>query len=58
MVEAKAGAGSATLSMAKAGAFFADAIIRAAFKGEKNAVECRKQKGAWNRVCLGPGMGR
>ena len=40
MVEAKAGAGSATLSMAKAGAFFADAIIRAAFKGEKNVVEC------------------
>jgi malate dehydrogenase len=34
VVEAKAGTGSATLSMAQAGAEFADKVIRAAFKGE------------------------
>ena len=39
VVNAKAGAGSATLSMAKAGAYFADSIIRA-MKGEKGIVEC------------------
>jgi malate dehydrogenase len=39
VVQAKAGAGSATLSMAKAGAEFASSIIRA-MKGEKGVVEC------------------
>ena len=39
VVEAKAGAGSATLSMAYAGALFADACLRAK-NGEANVVEC------------------
>ncbi|XP_046980069.1 malate dehydrogenase, mitochondrial [Schistocerca americana] len=39
VVKAKAGAGSATLSMAYAGARFAFAVIRA-LKGEQNIVEC------------------
>jgi malate dehydrogenase len=39
VVAAKAGAGSATLSMAKAGADFAIALIRAQ-KGEKGIVQC------------------
>merc|ERR1719247_3450088 len=39
VVLAKAGAGSATLSMAKAGADFAGALVRAQ-KGEKGVVEC------------------
>jgi malate dehydrogenase len=39
VVQAKAGAGSATLSMAKAGAQFAGSLIRA-MKGEKGVVEC------------------
>ena len=39
MVEAKAGKGSATLSMAYAGAVFADACLRG-LMGEKNVVEC------------------
>lgn len=38
VVEAKAGTGSATLSMAEAGAEFADKVIRAAFKGETGIV--------------------
>lgn len=39
VVKAKAGAGSATLSMAYAGARFALSLIRA-LQGEKNVVEC------------------
>lgn len=39
VVEAKEGAGSATLSMAYAGARMADSVLRAA-QGEKNVVEC------------------
>jgi len=39
VVKAKAGAGSATLSMAYAGARFADAVLRA-LRGESNVVEC------------------
>jgi len=39
VVKAKAGAGSATLSMAYAGARFAISLIRA-IKGEKNIIEC------------------
>jgi malate dehydrogenase len=39
VVKAKAGAGSATLSMAKAGAEFATSLIRG-LKGEKGVVEC------------------
>eukprot|EP00656_Telonema_subtile_P002064 TRINITY_DN108_c0_g1_i1.p1 TRINITY_DN108_c0_g1~~TRINITY_DN108_c0_g1_i1.p1 ORF type:complete len:349 (+),score=105.64 TRINITY_DN108_c0_g1_i1:220-1266(+) len=39
VVKAKAGAGSATLSMAKAGADFAIALVRAQ-KGEKGVVQC------------------
>jgi malate dehydrogenase len=39
VVNAKAGAGSATLSMAKAGAQFVGSLIRA-LKGEKGIVEC------------------
>ncbi|KAF8544874.1 lactate dehydrogenase/glycoside hydrolase [Trichophaea hybrida] len=39
VVKAKDGAGSATLSMAYAGARMADSILRAA-QGEKNVVEC------------------
>jgi malate dehydrogenase len=39
VVKAKAGAGSATLSMAYAGAKFADRVLRAA-NGEKGIVEC------------------
>ncbi|KAI5850926.1 malate dehydrogenase, NAD-dependent [Tricharina praecox] len=39
VVQAKEGAGSATLSMAYAGARMADSILRAA-NGEKNVVEC------------------
>lgn len=39
VVKAKAGAGSATLSMAYAGARFALSLVRA-FNGEKNVVEC------------------
>jgi malate dehydrogenase len=39
VVQAKAGAGSATLSMAKAGADFALALVRAQ-KGEKGVVQC------------------
>ena len=39
VVQAKAGAGSATLSMAKAGAQFALSLVRA-LKGEKGIVEC------------------
>jgi len=39
VVKAKAGAGSATLSMAYAGAFFAEKVLRAA-RGEKGIVEC------------------
>jgi malate dehydrogenase len=39
VVAAKAGAGSATLSMAKAGADFATSLIKA-MKGEKGVVEC------------------
>lgn len=39
MVKAKAGAGSATLSMAYAGARFAISLIRA-LKGESNIIEC------------------
>lgn len=39
VVQAKAGAGSATLSMAKAGAQFAISLIRA-MNGEKGIVEC------------------
>jgi len=39
VVMAKAGAGSATLSMAKAGAQFASSLIRAQ-RGEKGIVEC------------------
>lgn len=38
VVQAKAGAGSATLSMAQAGAEFADKVLRAAFKGEQGLV--------------------
>lgn len=38
-MQAKAGAGSATLSMAKAGAQFAISLIRAK-NGEKGIVEC------------------
>lgn len=38
-MNAKAGAGSATLSMAKAGAQFTSSLIRA-LKGEKGIVEC------------------
>lgn len=38
-MEAKAGKGSATLSMAYAGAVFADACLRG-LMGEKNVVEC------------------
>lgn len=38
VVEAKAGAGSATLSMAQAGAEFADKVMRAAFKGETGLI--------------------
>lgn len=40
VVKAKDGAGSATLSMAYAGARFALNIIEAAVKGTKNIVEC------------------
>jgi len=39
VVVAKAGAGSATLSMAKAGAHFASQLVRA-LNGEKDIVEC------------------
>lgn len=39
MVKAKAGSGSATLSMAYAGARFAFALCRA-INGESNVVEC------------------
>jgi len=39
VVKAKAGAGSATLSMAMAGARFAFSLIRA-LRGEKGVVEC------------------
>lgn len=39
MVKAKAGAGSATLSMAHAGAQFAFSLIRA-LNGEQNVIEC------------------
>lgn len=39
VVQAKAGGGSATLSMAYAGASFAEKVLRAA-KGEKGLVEC------------------
>lgn len=39
VVKAKAGAGSATLSMAYAGARFAISLIRA-LQGEKNVIEC------------------
>jgi len=39
VVKAKAGAGSATLSMAYAGARFALALVRA-IKGEQNIIEC------------------
>merc|ERR1712023_217468 len=39
VVAAKAGAGSATLSMAKAGADFAISLVRAQ-KGEKGIVQC------------------
>lgn len=39
VVKAKAGAGSATLSMAYAGARFAISLIRA-ISGEKNVIEC------------------
>ena len=39
VVKAKDGAGSATLSMAMAGARFADSVLRAA-AGESNVVEC------------------
>merc|ERR1712176_1570998 len=39
VVKAKAGGGSATLSMAFAGAEFADRVM-AGFDGEKNVVEC------------------
>lgn len=39
MVKAKAGAGSATLSMAYAGARFAISLIRG-LKGEPNVIEC------------------
>lgn len=39
VVAAKAGAGSATLSMAKAGAQFAGSLIKA-MKGQKGVVEC------------------
>ena len=39
VVQAKGGAGSATLSMAYAGFRFAESVIKAAFKGEKNIVE-------------------
>lgn len=39
VVKAKAGAGSATLSMAYAGARFALALVRA-LKGDPNVVEC------------------
>lgn len=39
VVEAKAGAGSATLSMAQAGARFANSLIRG-LKGEAGVVEC------------------
>lgn len=38
VVEAKAGTGSATLSMAQAGAEFADKVMRAAFKGETGLI--------------------
>ncbi len=38
VVEAKAGGGSATLSMAQAGAEFADKVMRAAFKGETGLI--------------------
>lgn len=38
VVEAKAGAGSATLSMAQAGAEFASKVLRAAFGGETGIV--------------------
>lgn len=38
VVEAKAGAGSATLSMAQAGAEFAEKVIKAAFKGDTGIV--------------------
>lgn len=39
VVKAKAGAGSATLSMAMAGARFAVSLIRA-LRGEQGVVEC------------------
>ncbi|KAK4052286.1 hypothetical protein OIO90_004367 [Microbotryomycetes sp. JL221] len=39
VVEAKAGAGSATLSMAYAGYYFAERLISAAFQGKSNVVE-------------------
>lgn len=39
VVKAKAGAGSATLSMAYAGARFGLSLVRA-IKGEKNVIEC------------------
>lgn len=39
VVKAKAGAGSATLSMAYAGARFALSLVRA-IRGEKNIIEC------------------
>merc|ERR1712070_538754 len=39
VVEAKAGKGSATLSMAYAGAIFADACLRG-LNGEKDVIEC------------------
>lgn len=39
VVNAKAGAGSATLSMAKAGAQFTASLVKA-LKGEKGIVEC------------------
>ncbi|KAL1923664.1 uncharacterized protein VTP21DRAFT_8644 [Calcarisporiella thermophila] len=40
VVKAKAGAGSATLSMAYAGARFTIAVLEAAFGGKKGNVEC------------------
>ena len=61
VVQAKAGAGSATLSMAKAGAEFTGSLLKG-LKGEKNVVECAYVESTvvdeckWfaTRITLGP----